>query len=289
METIMIIGAGFMGAGIAQVCAQAGFRVYLVDNDDRALASSRKAVADSLQKFFARGQLAEHPPEVLQRIHCGASFEPVSRVQWIIESVTEDECLKRDLFMEIDRRTERKIPLASNTSTIPIERLAAGLRHPERVLGLHFFGPVPMMGVVEVIRSRMTGDAVFEKGLTLVKSLGKRPLAVHRDIPGFILNRVFAAAFKEGLELVASGTASIEDIDSGMRLGYGWGAGPFQIADNAGIDTVLNVGKSMRALGEHHLVPDLAALEKMVVDGKLGKKAGQGFYSYDDAGKKMEN
>jgi 3-hydroxyacyl-CoA dehydrogenase len=145
------------------------------------------------------------------------------------------------------------------------------------------------MGVVEVIRSQMTGDAVFEKGLTLVKSLGKRPLAVHRDIPGFILNRVFAAAFKEGLELVASGTASIEDIDSGMRLGYGWGAGPFEIADNAGIDTVLNVGKSMRALGEHHLVPDLAALEKMVIDGKLGKKAGQGFYSYDEAGKKAGN
>jgi 3-hydroxybutyryl-CoA dehydrogenase len=288
MENIMIVGAGFMGTGIAQVCAQAGYRVCLVDNDDKALTSSRESIAHSLQKLFAAGRLAEHPPEVLQRIHCDTNFGPASRAQWIIESVTEDERLKQDLFREFDRRTEREIPLASNTSTIPIGRLAAGLRHPERVLGLHFFGPVPLMGIVEVIRSRMTSEGVFEKGMSFVKSLGKRPLGIQRDIAGFVLNRVFAAAFKESLELVASGTASVEDIDSGMRLGYGWGAGPFEIADNAGIDTVLNVGKSMRALGEDHLVPDIDALEKMVDDGRLGRKAGRGFYSYDAAGRKAE-
>jgi 3-hydroxybutyryl-CoA dehydrogenase len=288
MENIMVVGAGFMGAGIAQVCAQAGYRVYLIDNDSEALTSSRESITHSLQKLFARGRLAEHPPQVLQRIHCGTNLEPASEVQWIIESVTEDERLKQDLFKEFDRRTEGTIPLASNTSTIPIERLAAGLQHPDRVLGLHFFGPVPLMGIVEVIRSRMTREDVFEKGMALVTSLGKRPLGIHRDIAGFVLNRVFAAAFKESLELVASGTASVEDIDSGMRLGYGWGAGPFEIADNAGIDTVLNVGKSMRALGEEHLVPDIDALEKMVADGRLGKKAGRGFYTYDAAGKKTE-
>lgn len=288
MENIMIVGAGFMGAGIAQVCAQTGYRVHLVDNDSEALSSSRESILHSLQKLFAGGRLAEHPPEVLQRIHCGTSFEPASGVQWIIESVTEDERLKQELFKEFDRRTEREIPLASNTSTIPIERLAAGLRHPDRVLGLHFFGPVPLMGIVEVIRSRMTREGIFEKGMAFVKSLGKRPLGIHRDIAGFVLNRVFAAAFKESLELVAAGAASVEDIDSGMRLGYGWGAGPFEIADNAGIDTVLNVGKSMRALGEAHLVPDVDALEKMVAAGRLGKKAGRGFYSYDAAGKKAK-
>ena len=282
----MIIGAGFMGTGIAQVCAQSGFQVILVDFRQQALKTTQETISRSLQRLFEKGHLAEHPPTILQRIHYRSHYEPALNMQWIIEAITEDESLKRDLFIQLDRLAGKSVPLASNTSTIPIERLASGLQYPERVLGLHFFGPVPLMGIVEVTRSRFTSDEIFKKGMALIRTLGKIPLGIHRDVPGFIMNRIFAAAFKESLYLMRSGAASIEDIDGGMRLGYGWGAGPFEIADNAGIDTILNVCESMLALGEHHLVPDIDILEKMVAEGRLGRKVGRGFYDYDNDGKK---
>ena len=143
------------------------------------------------------------------------------------------------------------------------------------------------MGLVEVIKGKKTSDEVFNQGVEFVKSLGKTPVKVHKDIPAFVMNRIFGAAFRECVELVADGIASPEDIDVGMRLGYGWNIGPFEIADNAGLDTFARVGESMLALGADHLVarPDL--IKKMVADGRLGKKVGKGFYRYSKDGKKV--
>ena len=211
-------------------------------------------------------------------------------MKWVIEAIIEDDGAKRELFSTLDGLCPATVPLATNTSSIPVSRLAEGLRHPQRVLGLHFFGPVPLMPVVEVVRGEQTAPAVFEEGTAFVKSLGKKSIGVTRDIPGFVLNRIFAAALRECLDLVAAGTASVDDIDAGMRLGYGWKAGPFEIADNAGIDTLLNVSRSLRSLGEGHLVSDAgtAILHKMAAEGHLGRKTGRGFYRYDAGGGKKK-
>ena len=143
------------------------------------------------------------------------------------------------------------------------------------------------MGLVEVVRGNSASEDTFRQGIEFVKSLGKTPVKVHKDIPGFVMNRIFGAAFRECVQLVADGVASVEDIDAGMRLGYGWNIGPFEIADNAGLDTFARVGKTMLALGEDHLVAKPAFIKNMVKDGRLGKKVGKGFYRYGKDGKKI--
>jgi 3-hydroxybutyryl-CoA dehydrogenase len=175
----------------------------------------------------------------------------------------------------------------TNTSSIPVTRLAANTARPERVLGLHFFGPVPLMRLVEVIKGEKTSPQVFERGVGFVRSLGKTPVRVQRDIPGFVMNRIFSAAFREAVDLCDRGIATPEDIDVGMRLGYGWNAGPFEIADNAGLDTVLRVSRSIQALGADRLAFTSDLIERMVAEGKLGRKAGKGFYRYTPDGKRI--
>jgi 3-hydroxybutyryl-CoA dehydrogenase len=287
MTTVLVIGAGFMGAGIAQVCAQNGYRVNLMDVDQGALEKAVGGINWSLEKFYSKGFLKEAPEACLARITTATDLNAATQADWVIEAAFEEEDLKIEIFKKLDRLAPSHIPLATNTSSIPISRLAEITRTPRRVLGLHFFGPVPFMGLVEVVKGTKTSDEIFNQGVEFVKSLGKTPVKVHKDIPGFVMNRIFGAAFRECVELVADGIASPEDIDVGMRLGYGWNIGPFEIADNAGLDTFARVGESMLALGEDHLVarPDL--IKKMVADGRLGKKVGKGFYRYSKDGKKV--
>jgi 3-hydroxybutyryl-CoA dehydrogenase len=208
-------------------------------------------------------------------------------VDWVIEAAFEAEELKLGIFKELDRISKPETPLATNTSSIPITRLAKNTKRPERVLGLHFFGPVPLMELVEVVKGEKTAPEIFERGVAFVQSLGKTPVRVQRDIPGFVMNRIFSAAFREAVDLVDQGIVSPEDVDVGMRLGYGWNAGPFEIADNAGLDTFLRVGQSMRNLGVEHLAPSSKLIERMVTEGRLGRKAGKGFYRYSPEGKRL--
>ena len=287
MTTVLVIGAGFMGSGIAQVCAQTGYRVILMDIDKEALEKAVGGIKWSLEKFFSKGFLKEAPESCLERITTVRDLKASAETDWVIEAAFENEDLKKEIFEELDRLAPSHIPLATNTSSIPISRLAEVTGTPERVLGLHFFGPVPFMGLVEVIKGEKTSEQIFNRGADFVKSLGKTPVKVHRDIPGFVMNRIFGAAFRECVDLVADGIASPEDIDIGMRLGYGWNIGPFEIADNAGLDTFARVGESMLALGEEHLVAKSDLIMKMVKDGRLGKKVGEGFYRYTKDGKKM--
>jgi 3-hydroxybutyryl-CoA dehydrogenase len=287
MDKILVVGAGFMGSGIAQVSAQSGYQVYLMDIQpaitDRALGNIRWSV----EKLEAKGLLREPSQKVLARISREKDLSKASEVDWVIEAALEEEDLKRSIFQELDRVSRSETPLATNTSSIPITRLAENTKRPERVLGLHFFGPVPLMGLVEVVKGEKTSPKIFERGVTFVQSLGKTPVRVQRDIPGFVMNRIFSAAFREAADLVDQGIVSPEDVDVGMRLGYGWNAGPFEIADNAGLDTFVRVAQTMRALGAAHLAPSSNLMERMVVEGRLGRKAGKGFYRYSPEGKRL--
>jgi len=285
-QRILVIGAGFMGAGIAQVCAQSGYRVALNDVSPEALEKAADDIRWSIGKLAQKGFLTEPPEEIVNRISHEKDLASAADADWIIEAVIEKESLKIDLFKELEKRTALTTPLASNTSSIPITRIAARIEHPERVLGLHFFGPVPFMGLVEVVKGEQTADHVFAAGIDLVKSLGKTPVRVNRDIPGFVMNRIFSAAFREAVDLVSDGITSPEDVDAGMRLGYGWNVGPFEVADNAGLDTFALVGASMARLGASHLVSTSDLIPSMIREGRLGKKAGKGFYRYTRDGKR---
>jgi len=287
MEQVVVVGAGFMGSGIAQVCAQAGYRVHLMDVKREALDKAISEIQWSVERLSTKGIIKESPQTVLERITTVEDLKSAKDVNWVIEAALEVEDLKHEIFQELDRLAPVETPLATTTSSIPITRIAQATKHPERVLGLHFFGPVPMMDVVEVVKGEKTSLEVFERGVAFVRSMGKTPVRVQRDIPCFVMNRIFSAAFKEAVDLVAQGVVSPEDVDVGMRLGYGWNAGPFEIADNAGLDTCILVGRSMKALGEESLVSDSGLIERMVEEGRLGRKVGKGFYQYTPEGKRL--
>ena len=285
-QRVLVIGTGFMGAGIAQVCVQSGYGVVLSDINSEALTKAADSIKWSVGKLHQKGFLKESPDAILDRLSYEENLSAAAEAHWIIEAVIEKEALKIDLFKDLEKQAVPTTPLATNTSSIPITRIAAPLEHPERVLGLHFFGPVPFMGLVEVVKGEQTAEHIFEAGTDLVKSLGKTPVRVNRDIPGFVMNRIFSAAFKEAVDLVSEGITSPEDVDAGMRLGYGWNAGPFEVADNAGLDTFALVGQSMAKLGAPHLVSGSDLIPNMIKEGRLGKKAGKGFYRYTEDGKR---
>ena len=286
-KNVLVIGAGFMGAGIAQVCAQSGYRVYLNDVKSEALVKAEKSNRWSIEKLSQKGFLQETPDEIFSRLSYETDLSSAAEADWIIEAVIEVEALKIDIFKALEEIASPETPLATNTSSIPITRIASHLNQPERVLGLHFFGPVPFMGLVEVVKGEQTDDNVFEAGVDFITTLGKTPVRVKRDIPGFVMNRIFSAAFSEAVDLVADGIVSPQDVDAGMRLGYGWNVGPFEIADNAGLDTFALVGQSMMELGEKNLVGKSDLLLKMIEQGRLGKKVGKGFYRYTEDGKRL--
>ncbi len=287
VEKVLIVGAGFMGSGIAQVSAQAGYQVHLMDIQASITDRAFKDIRWSLEKLTTKGLLKEPSQKVLARILPEKDLSSASEMDWVIEAAGEVEELKRDIFQELDRISRPDTPLATNTSSIPITHLAQHTKRPERVLGLHFFGPVPLMGLVEVVKGEKTSPEIFDRGVMFIQSLGKTPVRVQRDIPGFVMNRIFSAAFREAVDLVDQGIATSEDVDVGMRLGYGWTAGPFEIADNAGLDTCARVGKVMRSLGAGHLAPSSDLIERMVSEGRLGRKAGRGFYRYSPQGKRL--
>ena len=289
MKKIFVVGAGFMGSGIAQVCAQAGYGVVLMDVDRQALDKALAEIRWSAGKLSSKGLLNEPHETIVQRIITVTDLKKSATADWVIEAALENENLKLEIFRELDRLAPARTPLATNTSSIPITRIARATQHPERVLGLHFFGPVPFMGLVEVVRGEKTSSEIFDMGVDFVRSLGKTPVKVRKDIPGFVMNRIFSAAFKECVELVSEGVASPADIDLGMRLGYGWNVGPFEIADNAGLDTFVRVNESMHSLGADHLVTRCDLLQRMIQEGRLGKKTGEGFYRYTKDGKKIKD
>jgi 3-hydroxybutyryl-CoA dehydrogenase len=275
-----VIGAGQMGTGIAQVAAQRGFEVVLSDASEDLATRARDRIAQALAKLVDKGKLAAPDRDaVLGRIRCAAGVEAFAGAGIVVEAVSENEDLKREIFRKLDRATPRTCILASNTSSISITRLASATSRPAQVVGMHFMNPVPLMQLVEVIRGAATSDETTRQVIALAEAMGKT-VVTSRDFPGFIVNRVLMPLINEAIFALYEGVAKAEDIDLAMKLGTNHPMGPLALADLIGLDTTLAILEVLhRGLGDPKYRP-CPLLVQYVDAGWLGRKTGRGFYAY---------
>jgi 3-hydroxybutyryl-CoA dehydrogenase len=280
IRTIAVVGAGTMGSGIAQVFAQAGFRVLLNDVVDLALDRARGAIEKSLKKFVEKGKLsAVERDETLARITATTSILHLAEADYVVEAVVEQVDAKRSLFQTLDGVVRPEVILASNTSSIPITLLGAATRRPERVLGMHFMNPVPLMSLVELVRGQATSVESIETARALCARLGKTGVEA-ADYPGFISNRILMPMINEAIYAVMEGVGTPEAIDTVMRLGMNHPMGPLALADFIGLDVCLAILEVLQeGLGDPKYRP-CPLLRRMVMAGHLGRKSGRGFYTY---------
>jgi 3-hydroxybutyryl-CoA dehydrogenase len=275
IRAVLVVGAGQMGSGIAQVVAASGRRVSLFDAQpgavDRALDSMRR----SLGKLAEKG--GPPPDEVLQRVSTVERIAEADDVDLLIEAVVEDAGVKTEVFREADQALAAHAILASNTSSIPIASLAAATSRPARVIGMHFFNPVPMLKLVEVIRATETSDETAEAVVALTRALGKEPVEA-RDVAGFVSNRILMPFINEAVHALAAGIADAEGIDTVAKLGFGHPLGPLALADLIGLDTCVAIMEVLHeGLGDQRFEP-APLLREHIEAGRLGRKSGQGFF-----------
>jgi 3-hydroxybutyryl-CoA dehydrogenase len=286
IEKVLVIGSGLMGSGIAQVCAQAGIQVGLHDVSKDALDKALKTIDWSVGKFVEKGKLTEDREAIIGRIQLITDITDGSDVDLAIEAVFENIEVKKEIFQKLDEICPAGTLIASNTSAIPITELAAVTHRSEKVLGLHFFSPVPMMQAVEVIKGAATHDDTAAAGKDFVLQIGKEPIMVNRDVAGFVINRINFPSAIEAMNLVEQGVASVEDIDKGLRLASGRRMGIFETGDMVGLDVTYGAMKAMyEESGDPRWYPPLL-LRRKVKAGHLGRKAGKGWYEYDADGSK---
>jgi 3-hydroxybutyryl-CoA dehydrogenase len=281
IERVGIVGAGTMGRGIAQVCAVAKCQVSLIDARPQALAGSLEAIERELSKAVAKGNVSlEDRAQTLGRIRPMDSIEALSDCQLVVEAIPEDLRLKRALFEQLQSICSSDTLLASNTSSLSISALAFGLCEPQRILGLHFFNPVPMMALLEIVVGNETHPQVVQEALRFGARLQKECIVV-RDVPGFASSRLGVALGLEAIRMLEEGVATAADIDKAMQFGYGHPMGPLRLGDLVGLDVRLAIAEHifLQTQNPTFRVPTL--LKKMVTLGKLGKKTGEGFYRYD--------
>jgi 3-hydroxybutyryl-CoA dehydrogenase len=287
VKTIGVVGAGQMGSGIAQVAAQAGYEVLLLDVSEEALRRGLEAIRRSLAKFLEKGRITEEALEAaLGRIRTTLDLEALGEADLIVEAIVEDEGAKRALLERLGALAKPEAILASNTSSIPITALGRYSGRPERFIGMHFFNPVPLMGLVEVIRGELTSAATRDVVVEVARRMGKTPLEV-QDYPGFVSNRLLMPMINEAVEALREGVATKEAIDGIMRLGMNHPMGPLELADFIGLDTCLAIMEVLhRGFGDDKYRPS-PLLRRMVQAGLLGRKVGRGFYVYDEKGNKV--
>ncbi|MFV9510995.1 3-hydroxybutyryl-CoA dehydrogenase [Tepidibacillus sp. LV47] len=280
IQKIMVIGAGQMGSGIAQVAAQAGFQVIMQDIKDEHLSIGFKGIEKNLARYVEKGRISEEEKEqILARIQLTTELTLANEANFIIEAVTENMEIKTKIFQEIDRIAKPEVILASNTSSLPITEIAAVTSRPGQVIGMHFMNPVPVMPLVEVIRGLATTDEVYQSVENLAKTLKKTPVEVN-DFPGFISNRVLLPMINEAIYAVYEGVATPEAVDKVMKLGMNHPMGPLELADFIGLDTCLSIMEILHdGLGDSKYRP-CPLLRKYVKAGWLGRKTGRGFYVY---------
>jgi 3-hydroxybutyryl-CoA dehydrogenase len=279
-EHIIVVGAGQMGSGIAQVALQAGMRVTLVDVSKDGLAKGAERIKAGLKKLVEKGKLDAAKLEAANaNLATATSATEVKDVDFAIEAVTENEDLKRRIFVELDGVVKPGGILATNTSSIPITRIAAATKRPENVIGMHFMNPVPLMQLVELIRGAATSDATYQATKALAEKMGKTTV-VSKDFPGFIVNRILIPMLNEACFALMEGLGTAEDIDTAMKLGTNQPMGPLQLADFIGLDTVLYIAEVLhKGLGDDKYRPS-PLLRQYVDAGWYGKKSGRGFYKY---------
>jgi 3-hydroxybutyryl-CoA dehydrogenase len=288
IQSVMVIGSGLMGSGIAQVCAQAGLEVFLYDVSKEALVKALKTIDWSVGKFIEKGKLTEEKDTIIRRIEVVEDLKAGAKVNLIIEAVFENLELKQEIFGKLDQICDPQTLIASNTSAIPITEIASVTNRSDKILGLHFFSPVPMMQAVEVIKGIATSDDTFQQGKDFVVQIGKEPIMVHRDVPGFVINRINWPSTIEAMSLVEQGVASVEDIDKGLRLASGRRMGIFETGDMVGLDVTYGALLAMyNETGDSRWYPP-RLLRRKVKAGHLGRKTGRGWYEYDEDGRKKE-
>ena len=286
IDRVFIVGAGLMGSGIAQVCAQAGIQVTLHDVNSASLQKGLKSIAWSVGKLAEKGKVADDPDTIMGRIQTTESFLEAADADLAIEVVFERLDVKQDVFRKLDEYCRPDAILASNTSAIPITEMAVVVRRPEQVLGLHFFSPVPMMPVVEVVKGISTSENTVEQAVLFVKKLGKEPVRVENDIPGFLLNRINLVSYVEAIRLLESGIGTVEDIDKGVRLGFGRKMGPFETGDMVGLDVSFGALTAIYQESQDIRFYPPQLLRRKVKAGQLGRKTGRGWYVYDEKANK---
>jgi 3-hydroxybutyryl-CoA dehydrogenase len=280
ITTIGVLGGGLMGSGIAQVCAAAGFPTIIREVSEELSAKCRQSIERTLAKGIERGKTTTAERDsTLKNLRFVTGMEKLAECDLFIEAVVEDLQVKNTLWAELNRVAKPDAIFASNTSSLTIIAMAAASGRPDKMLGLHFFNPVPVMKLVEVVRTITTSEETEERAFEFVKALGKEPIRA-KDSSGFVVNRLLVPYMLDAINALESNVASIEDIDKGMQLGAGYPMGPFTLLDFVGLDTTYKIAEIMFTEYRERRYAPPPLLKRMVLAGMLGKKSGKGFYDY---------